>query len=87
VHKFVVTLLENPVNPLLDLARCLGLNRRRPIDGASAVPAGELVTRSRAALGISPPVLRSAREVLPGLGQEMAGNARLNRVPGRMAWS
>jgi hypothetical protein len=47
--------------------------------------------RTRAVLGISAPVLRPVREVLTGLGQEGAGNARLANftvhVPGSLAWS
>jgi len=35
-----------------------------PNRGASAVPAGGLATRARAALGIIPPALRPEREVL-----------------------
>ncbi len=48
--------------------------------GARAVPAGGVVNRSRAAPGINLPALPTGREVLAGLGQVKAGNARKNRV-------
>ena len=40
------------------------------------MPAGGLATRARAALGINPLALRLGRELLAGLGQAGAGNAR-----------
>src|SRR5579863_1370595 len=56
--------------------------------GASAVPAGGLADRSRAALGISHAgTTAGAGGAVPGLGQVKAGNARGIRFPGSMAWS
>src|SRR5579863_8261689 len=56
--------------------------------GASAVPAGGLANRARAALGISHAgTTAGAGGAVPGLGQVKAGNARGIRFPGSMAWS
>ena len=42
----------------------------------------------RAALGMIPfGMTTEARGAFAGLGQERAGNARLDQVPGSMAWS
>jgi len=59
-----------------------------PEGGASAVPAGGLAHRSRAAPGITHAgTTTGAGGAVPGLGQAKAGNSRWSHVPGSMAWS
>src|SRR6202034_1584452 len=48
-------------------------------------PRREDTARPRPARASCLPILRSAREVLTGLGQAKAGNTRTDRVPGSMA--
>ena len=67
------------------------LREDTPWDGASAVPAGGFVTRSRAASGISLPASRPAREVLTVRGQLFrwfsgAGNTRGDAHDPRPGW-
>jgi hypothetical protein len=53
-----------------------------------AAPARGFANRSRAALGIILfGMTTEARGAFAGLGQERTGNARLDQVPGSMAWS
>ena len=53
--------------------------------GARAVPAGGFARCSRAAWVSVPRHYDRGGEVLPGLGQAKAGNARADRVPGSLA--
>ena len=65
--------------------RFLGASYKAERDAA---PARGFAIRSRAASGIiHAGTTAGAGDAVPGLGQERAGNARLDRVPGSMAWS